>query len=626
MGDVISHGAVVRPRVVLRPEEGPRLLEDVVGELADELPPGLVWIVGGAGSGKTTAIAHLTTQFRDDGRLAFLDEPTHDQISPLADSKLLFATRTAPHGRNGIVLRLLKWSSDDLVEYLLAAYPADCKSVMTRLGATARKGWVPQLACAVIERLVVDPNLADAETALSAAIESRLANPTHLAIATEYCFACSTGDHELLMSTTYAFARIGVPQSVLSLLRHEEVHYPLAAAALLATLTTRKSLRKLARRLPDQLVQLTGAMCRGNAQAIKKLRGVLRSPNSCAIHPSAASILAMADPDWLPAGSKKNPCVFLAGMFRGVNWPKAGLANANLRKADLSQANLAGANLIEADATAANFSSADLQGARLIGLRAARTSFCGANLADAKLALPQAAHASFADADLSGATLVKADLSAVDFTNANCSRTDLFCANLVGALLEDANFTDAKLDEALLTKADLRTAILEGASFKGAHMTHIQMEDVVLAPLAVLKGAKLNYAQLTGSRFPAVNLRDASLKFAQLAEIEWPNADLRDADMYGASFHMGSSRSGLVGSPIACEGSKTGFYTDEREEMHFRRPEEIRKANLRGADLRRANIANVDFYLVDLRDARLDPNQIVQVRRSGAILDDWEIE
>ena len=89
---------------------------------------------------------------------------------------------------------------------------------------------------------------------------------------------------------------------------------------------------------------------------------------------------------------------------------------------------------------------------------------------------------------------------------------------------------------------------------------------------------------------------------------------------------MGSSRSGLVGSPIACEGSRTGFYSDDREEMYFKRPEEIRKANLRGADLRGANVQNVDFYLVDLREARLDPGQIQQAQKTGAILHDADAE
>jgi hypothetical protein len=84
---------------------------------------------------------------------------------------------------------------------------------------------------------------------------------------------------------------------------------------------------------------------------------------------------------------------------------------------------------------------------------------------------------------------------------------------------------------------------------------------------------------------------------------------------------MGSCRSGLVGSPIPCEGSRTGFYTDELDEQTDKAPEEVRKANLCGADLRGARLDGVDFYLVDLRGARYDPEQEEHLRRSGAILE-----
>jgi uncharacterized protein YjbI with pentapeptide repeats len=103
--------------------------------------------------------------------------------------------------------------------------------------------------------------------------------------------------------------------------------------------------------------------------------------------------------------------------------------------------------------------------------------------------------------------------------------------------------------------------------------------------------------------------------------VDWPRVSLRGADLTGASFHLGSSRSGRVGSTIACEGSKTGFYTDDYDEQEFKSPEEIRKANLCFADLRGAILEKVDFYLVDLRGALLDPEQEEHVRRCGAILE-----
>jgi uncharacterized protein YjbI with pentapeptide repeats len=145
------------------------------------------------------------------------------------------------------------------------------------------------------------------------------------------------------------------------------------------------------------------------------------------------------------------------------------------------------------------------------------------------------------------------------------------------------------------------------------------MEDIE-SPEGQFTKAQLTSAHLTGSRMPRVKMQDANLVGTYLAEIDWAGADLRNADLRGAIFHMGSSRSGLVGSPIAREGSMTGFYTDEREEMYFKRPEEIRKANLRGADLWGAKIEGADFYLVDLRDARLDQTQWQYAKHCGAIL------
>ena len=134
--------------------------------------------------------------------------------------------------------------------------------------------------------------------------------------------------------------------------------------------------------------------------------------------------------------------------------------------------------------------------------------------------------------------------------------------------------------------------------------------------------ADLRGALLTGSRMQEANFVGADLRGAGLAEIDWPGADLHDADLRRASFHLGSSRSGLVGSPIACEGSRTGFYTDDYDDQDIKSAEEIRKANLRGADLRGANIEGVDFYLVDLRDAKYTRDQAEHFRHCRAILED----
>src|SRR5262249_62339791 len=133
-------------------------------------------------------------------------------------------------------------------------------------------------------------------------------------------------------------------------------------------------------------------------------------------------------------------------------------------------------------------------------------------------------------------------------------------------------------------------------------------------------GGDLAGGLLTDSTAGGASFRWARLVNAGLAGVEWEGAALRGADFSGASFHLGSTRSGLVGSTIACEGSRTGFYTDDSEEQHFKAPEEIRKANLCRADLRGANVVACDWYLVDLRGAVYDDAQADHFRRCRAIL------
>jgi uncharacterized protein YjbI with pentapeptide repeats len=181
--------------------------------------------------------------------------------------------------------------------------------------------------------------------------------------------------------------------------------------------------------------------------------------------------------------------------------------------------------------------------------------------------------------------------------------------------------TEAVLFQANLSQVDLRRTCLDGARFKNAILKEVQLEDVHVER-AQFPNADLRRAHLTGSVLPGADFQEADLRAAGLGEIEWEGADLRGANLTGATFHMGSSRSGLVGSPIACEGSKTGFYTDDLEDLNFKHPEEVRKANLRRADLRGVKAGGVDFYLVDLRDAKLDPALRVQALQTGAILED----
>ena len=82
------------------------------------------------------------------------------------------------------------------------------------------------------------------------------------------------------------------------------------------------------------------------------------------------------------------------------------------------------------------------------------------------------------------------------------------------------------------------------------------------------------------------------------------------------------TRCGIVGSTYPSHGTRTGFYTDDYDDQHYRRPEDIRKASLQGCDLRGALVFDADFYLVDLRDAKYDEAQKKHFQSFGAILFD----
>ena len=365
------------------------------------------------------------------------------------------------------------------------------------------------------------------------------------------------------------------------LFQHSVVQSILAGEYLGHMLQNQMAPKELTRALPEAVIVEAGRALSQSAK-LPKLRSWLcelmkRWP---ACQPMAASILyAATDGDWKPGrGIRKLSYAFLAD----ATLPEAVFPDTNVLGCKLARANLTGANLERVKAHDATFSRAVLAHAQLTGMKASRADFTGA--------------------DLSGATARNARLVAATLRNAYLRNGKFRGINLRGADLCNAHFCDADLREAELLHAEI-----EGADFTGA-----DLRDALLTGLVLL---------MTGSVLPGADLRGALLQSAGLADVRWEGADLRDADFTACSFHLGSSRSGLVDSPIACEGSKTGFYTDDYEDLHFRRPSQIRKADLRQADLRGARVSEADFYLVDLRGALFDDDQRAHFRRCGAILD-----
>ena len=191
--------------------------------------------------------------------------------------------------------------------------------------------------------------------------------------------------------------------------------------------------------------------------------------------------------------------------------------------------------------------------------------------------------------------------------------TCLAGAKMTGALLwgvkvEGASFRHACLEKTSWLNVKMREAAFDGAVFPQARIRHCDLEGMELRGMDFFS-VNFTGSYLTASDFSGSDLGGVNLRHTGLAEVKWENVDLRGADFTKASFHLGSSRSGLVGSVIASEGTRTGFYTDDYCDQEFKAPEEIRKANLCGCDLREAFVTGADFYLVDLRGARYSAEQ-----------------
>jgi uncharacterized protein YjbI with pentapeptide repeats/energy-coupling factor transporter ATP-binding protein EcfA2 len=635
---VRAQRALVRPRVRAGAGGHTLLLEEEVARLLESGARGLVALVGPAGAGKTTALRHLAAVLPPDPHLLLLDDPDGPAAMTAPVRLVVYAARSEQPIPHLASYRLADWGPDDLIEYLLAAHRPRCAVVMARVHERDRRllGGAPELWRVVLDRLAEDAAIPDARRALHRHLGALLCDTDLLGRARSACLnAAVASGTEGLTAELAGLARPGFAEELVRVLRHPAVQVLLAAERVAAELHGEGDCDWLAARLPRDLVGSAATLLRDDARALERLRRLLAGlPWG---HAMAASLLHAAGTGWAPAPG--SACALAGAYLDGARWPGVDLTCADLRETDLSAADLSGATLTRANASRADLSrarlhaaaldrvtaaGADLTGADLSGARAAGGRFSGARLAGADLDGAALRGASFAGADLTGATLRGADLSHARFVSSWGPHmppgTEALSEMPPGPTkLEGADFSGADLTAADLSGLCLRTAVWRGARFTQAKLRRCDLEYLDL-PDADFAGADLWGALLTGTTMPGARFRRADLREAGLADVDWEGSDLRRADLRRCSFHLGSTRSGLVGSPIACEGSKTGFYTDEYDEQSYKAPEEIRKANLRGADLRGARLDGVDFYLVDVRGAALDADQELHLRRCGAIL------
>lgn len=642
---ILDQSAGVRPRVIPNVFSEPMLIEDAVRPHIEQAASHyattrFICLYGAAGSGKSWALRHLAKCFPDAAHVWFADDPDPNELQSYWAFPLAIYARTQPVEINHAdVFQLAPWTEDDLIEYLLARHPEKCKSVMQRVLTSSDRGALrgnPETWSRVLDAFADDASLTSIREAVLRQVQLDSFPPDVRELIQQLCLEVSIetrmGKASMLY---YKLQERDTPQCLPRPLHLPWVRRMVAARCLADEIEAGRINDNLALTWPKELVSEVASLLSPQGQAVGVLLQVMSSMES-GRHKNAASLLHAMKIGWRPERYRRSfTALFrrhdrslylpaLAGAFLAqAQWPKI-----DLRQLDMELADLAGADLSDSRLEAAGLHRANLRQARLH-----RASLDRCNLRDACLA----------DADLTASQVVEADLRGTDFSRANlslakfggsifasadlsfakCQETVFANARFVGTKMEGTDLSSANLTDASFHEVDLRETTLLGATFQRAELKECNLEDVEW-PDADLQDAKLMGTLFSGSVMPRANLFGAVLWNTGLAEIQWEGADLRGADLRGATFHMGSSRSGLVGSPRPMEGSKTGFYVDDLAEQDFKLPEEIRKANLRGADLRGANIENVDFYLVDLRDALLDPDQRRYVSERGAIIDEQE--
>lgn len=127
--------APVKPRVI-SPETGDAIpLEDLLVD-AIGASGGIIEIVGGHGSGKTTALAHLAAIVPADTDVVYLDdEPLQSVVEAAGRAIVVFTSRFSRPLFRSVSYCLAPWGGDDLLEYLMTIHPLQCGSVLTRLRA-----------------------------------------------------------------------------------------------------------------------------------------------------------------------------------------------------------------------------------------------------------------------------------------------------------------------------------------------------------------------------------------------------------------------------------------------------------------------------------------------------------
>lgn len=603
---------LVMPRVRRVGSNARLALVDVVRDVMSTERGGLIVVAGGGGSGKTMAMKVVERELGGDGRVKVFDDmklvAAHGWVRERKDAWAVMAVpMTEAKWGETVRLELCEWEMEDCLEYLAQRERGRCAALMERMrteGVLAATRGVPQLLVEVMEGWL-GGDLGSWPGRLAGKVWEMVSAQERDLLVKTLCYE-SLNDHPSQQAV----------KKVISWWRHEVVKRAFLGKWVGGQLRAGTVPDVMARTWGEEEVAGVVDEVRGDERVLRLLKRFARWRRKDLRVGGVVSVLVRLEEGWRPA--KGRGLDLRGAKLRGVKWAGVDLRGAKLDWADLRDADLSGANLKEVTAVNARMEKVNLKGACLVEAELRRAKLGGADLSEVV-----GRDMDLQSADLTGARLWKAELVHADLEEAILARAEFRGAVLTGAFLrkvqlEETDFVAAKLNGAEMDELDLSKGVWDGASFVKAKMAEVRFEYGEMRNVD-FSWAYLRGALLTGSRMRDAKFTGACLRCAGLAEIVWEGADLRQADLWHVSFHMGSSRSGLVGSVIASEGTRTGFYTDDYRDQDHKPPEEIRKACLAEADLREAEVEGTDFYLVDVRRAVCSEEQWVWLRKCGAI-------
>lgn len=597
----------VRPRVLADSALESELLTDALERLENEAQTtGTTYRVRLGGCGRKTALQFLNQS--GDGLSASIlsDSSVFQSVSKNVDISIL------PNCAADIELQLAAWETDELIEYMLANHAERCNEVMQHvLKDNLPLGGSPAVWQPILELM------AKSQTAISP-IEAAL-----------QLFDASSPNEKPKHTSNLLDAMISLGPAGFFHQRELVVKLSKLCAILLRINETRDEI--LARRIAERLRRrdrkalqawMTGNLLSQIAKHVAdepRVKGFLtRCFRKNYLAGVVGSLLYRIDPDWRPADTEER-LELLNGEFEQANWQRIRLIGHNFRFANLKFANIRDCLMIGCSLNSTRLHGAELDGARILRATALYGDFSQASLVDSKIGESEFRQTNFCNSNLQSAAVSESQFLGCDFTNATLAAAKFTQCRWYRCILMDTTFEDCIFDDCYLSNLDLSNKHMANVSFANSKLNSCDFENSSLDNI-YFASTRLVNTLYTDSSAESCDFRRANLKGAGLAGINWTNCDLSGANLTKVAFHLGSSRSGIVNSPFPSHGTRTGFYTDDIEDVDCKPPEAIRKAALLDCDLRGANLDGVDFYLVDLRGSRFDEKYRKHLMGCGAIL------